>query len=296
MTLSENYQQLRAALTPGLANPDDSLEEVRQKMHAIHPTEIPDDATVETLHDYPVSTVSVQTPAVTNRDSAVMMVHGGAFVSTQIPHYIPYATALSRYFKRQVIIFDYRLAPEHPFPAALDDSEAVYRSLLETFTPSRLAIIGDSCGGGIALSLLCRLRDSDLPLPAAYAGLSPWLDLEMTGDAAMQDRGEDPFVCAPWIRQRGLDYAGSAEPGDPRLSPLHADFSGLPPLFFATGSEDITRDDSRRAHRKALSHGVHSELDLAPHMIHGYHGLSALAPECSVGCERIAAFIDHWLE
>lgn len=296
MTLSENYQQLRAALSPGLANPADSLEEVRQKMHAIHPTTIPEDAEVTALQVDSIRTVSVQTPAVRHRDSAVMMVHGGAFVSTQIPHYIPYAAALTRFFERPVIIFDYRLAPEHPFPAALDDSETVYHSLLQSFAPSRLALIGDSCGGGIALSLLCRLRDKGLPLPAAYAGLSPWLDLEMTGDAAVNDTGSDPFVCAPWIRQRGFDYAGNLKPGDPRLSSLHADFTGLPPLFFATGGDDITRDDSRRAHHKALSQGVHSELDLPPHMIHGYHGLSALAPECAAGCERVAAFIDHWLE
>lgn len=296
MTLSKAFQQLRASLSPGLADPSDSLERVREKMHAIHPTDIADDTTVTELHDFPVRTVSVQTPSVRHRDSAVMMIHGGAFVSTQIPHYIPYAAALSRYFAKQVVIFDYRLAPEHPFPAALEDSLSVYIQLTETIAPENLAVIGDSCGGGIALGLLCSLRDQGLPLPAAYAGLSPWLDLEMSGEAALNDEGNDPFVCAAWIRQRARDYAGDLPLADPRLSPLNAHLSNLPPLYFAAGGEDITRDDARRAHLKATAEGVHSELDIAPHMIHGYHGLSALAPECAAGCERIAAFLNHWLD
>lgn len=296
MTLSDNYQQLRAALVPGLANPDDPLPLVRDKMHAVHPTDVPADATVTELADYPVRSVSVQTPQVKNRDSAVMMVHGGAFVSTGIEHYIPYAAALSRYFRRQIVVFDYRLAPEHPFPAALDDSLNVYRRLLERFDASRLAIIGDSCGGGIALSLLCELREQNIALPAAYAGLSPWLDLTMSGDAALNDTGDDPFVCAEWIRQRGRDYAAATPLDHPQLSPLYADFHGLPPLYFATGGEDITRDDSRRAHQKACAQNLVSELDMPPHMIHGYHGLSALAPECAAGCERLATFLNRYLD
>lgn len=296
MTLSNAYQQLRASLVPGLADPDDPVDQVREKMHAIHPTDVADDTEVIELQGFPVRTVSVQTPAVRHRDSAVMMVHGGAFVSTHIPHYVPYAAALSRFFARQVIIFEYRLAPEHPFPAALDDSLSVYKQLIQATAPQNIAVIGDSCGGGIALSLLCTLREQGLPLPAAYAGLSPWLDLEMNGDAALNDQGKDPFVCAEWIRQRGRNYAAKLPLSDPRLSPLNADFTNLPPLYFATGSEDITRDDSRRAHTKAQAAGVTSELDVAPHMIHGYHGLSALAPECAAGCERIATFLNHWLD
>ena len=294
--LSDAYQNLRASLSPGLANPGDPLPLVREKMHAIHPTDYPDDVVVEHFEWDGICVASVQTPQVTLRDSAVMMVHGGAFVSTGIAHYIPYAAELSRFFQRAVVIFEYRLAPEHSYPAALDDSVSVYQHLLKRYAPQKLAVIGDSCGGGIALSLLCRLRDSGHPLPAAYAGLSPWLDLLMTGAAAQNPDADDPFVQAEWIRQRGRDYAGTTPPEHPGISPLYADLAGLPPLFLASGSEDITRDDSIRLAEKARVAGLEVELDLAPHMIHGYHGLSSLAPECADGCTRIAHFINRYLE
>lgn len=294
--LSNQYRQLRAALQPGLANPADPVYLVRDKMHAIHPTAIPDDAQVNELVSSPVYAVSVQTPQLRDDDSAVMMVHGGAFVSTSVEHYVPYAAALSRFFQRPVVVYAYRLAPEHPFPAALDDSLAVYQFLLERFAPHKLAVIGDSCGGGIGLSMLCELKDRKLPLPAAYAGLTPWLDLTMSGKAAVQDTGDDPFVCTEWIRARGLDYAADTPTDHPRVSPLFADLRDLPPLYFASGSQDITRDDSRRAAALASEAGTSVVLDIAPGMIHGYHGLSALAPECAAGCQRIADFLNAHLE
>lgn len=293
--LSEAYQALRAALQSGLANPEDPVALVREKMHAIHPTEYPDDVSVEHFVWNHVAVASVQTPELDDRDSAVMMVHGGAFVSTDISHYIPYAAELARYFRRTVFIFNYRLAPEHPFPAALNDSLTVYQELADIYGADKLAVIGDSCGGGIALSLLCHLRDRGQALPAAYAGLSPWFDLLMSGDAAQDPQANDPFVSAEWIRQRGLNYAGEASPDHPAISPLYADLSALPPLFLGTGSDDITRDDSRRLAERARAAGTQVVLDVAPHMIHGYHGLSAMAPECAEGCQRVAAFLDHHL-
>ncbi|MBN49648.1 MAG: hypothetical protein CMN85_08905 [Spongiibacteraceae bacterium] len=293
--LSEAYIALRNALKPGLANPADPVELVREKMHAVHPTDYPDDVSVEYFEWHKVAVASVQTPEVDSRDSAVMMVHGGAFVSTGIAHYIPYAASLARLFRRPVFIFEYRLAPEHPFPAALEDSLKIYRQLTDIYDADNLAVIGDSCGGGIALAMLCRLRDNSEPLPAAYAGLSPWFDLLMTGEAAQDASTTDPFVNAEWIRQRGLNYAGTESPEHPAISPLYADLSGLPPLFLGTGTEDITRDDSRRVAERATAAGTSVELDVAPHMIHGYHGLSAMAPECEDGCRRIADFLNQHL-
>lgn len=294
--VSEAYQALRTALQPGLANPDDAVMLVREKMHAIHPTEYPDDVVVEYFKWNGVAVASVQTPELEDRDSAVMMVHGGAFVSTGIAHYIPYAAELARFFRRTVFIFDYRLAPEHPYPAALDDSLCVYQELTDIYGAHKLAVIGDSCGGGIALAMMCQLRDNQQPLPCAYAGLSPWFDLLMTGDAAQDPNANDPFVSAEWIRQRGLNYAGGEAPDHPAISPLYADLSGLPPLFLGTGSDDITRDDSRRLAERARAAGTYVVLDVAPQMIHGYHGLSAMAPECADGCRRIADFLDTYWE
>lgn len=294
---SDAWRHLRDSLQPGLANPDDPPALVREKMHAVHPTDYPDDVEVEHLVLGGVPAAFISTPEAAGSERLVMMVHGGAFVSTGIEHYIPYAASLSRIFRARFAVFEYRLAPEHRFPAALDDSLAVYEALLaDGLDPGKLAVIGDSCGGGIAMAMLFRLRDEGRPLPAAYAGLTPWFDLEMTGESALSPRGVDPYVDPQWIRNRGRDYAGpERDLRDPLLSPLYGDFSGLPPLFLGVGEIDITRDDSTRLAARAGGDGGAVTLEINPGMIHGFYGLCELAPECFEACERIGRFLDrHW--
>jgi acetyl esterase/lipase len=227
----------------------------------------------------------------------LLHVHGGAFVSTGVEHYIPYAARLSRAFAARAVVFGYRLAPEHRYPAALDDTHAVYRALLDAGTPpDRIAIGGDSCGGGIGIALLLRLRDEGTPLPAAFIGLTGWYDLEMTGDSARNPRGVDPYVDPEWIRARGRDYAGpTGDVRSPFLSPIHADLSGLPPLFLSCGEIDITRDDSTRLAARAGRDGVAVTLEVNPEMIHGFHGLSDLIPEGRASLERAGEFVRRHL-
>ena len=158
---SPEFEELRKVLKPGLAVASDPFEVVRDKMHAIHPTEYSSDGEVERLDCVGVPAAWVSTPEAAGTDRALFFVHGGAFVSTGIPHYIPYAEKLSRIVRARVLIFEYRWAPEHPFPAALDDTVGVYRALLEQgLAPDRVGFVGDSCGGGIAVAALCRLRDA----------------------------------------------------------------------------------------------------------------------------------------
>jgi dienelactone hydrolase len=187
--------------------------------------------------------------------------------------------------------------PEHRYPAALDDTLAVYRALLDGGTaPDRIAVSGDSCGGGIGIALLLRLRDAGLPLPAAFVGLTGWYDLEMTGDAARNPRGVDPYVDPEWIRARGRDYAGpDGDVRDPLVSPIHADLSGLPPMFLSCGEIDITRDDSTRLAARAGRDGVAVTLEVNPEMIHGFHGLSDLIPEGRASLERAGEFVRRHL-
>jgi monoterpene epsilon-lactone hydrolase len=235
----------------------------------------------------------VDTPASAGSDRVLLHVHGGAFVSTGIEHYIPYAARLSRPVRARTLVYAYRLAPEHRYPAALDDTLSVYRGLLaHGVAPERIAVSGDSCGGGIGVALLLRLRAAGEPLPAAFFGLTPWFDLEMEGDSARHPRGVDPFVDPEWIRERGRDYAGpDTDVRDPLLSPVHADLGGLPPLFLSVGGVDITRDDSTRLAARAGGEGVAVTLEIWPEMIHGFHGLADLIPEGREALEHAGEFV-----
>jgi epsilon-lactone hydrolase len=286
---SREYEQLRKVLKPGLAIPSDPPELVREKMHRIHPLKYPGDVRVERTTLGGVDAAWVDTPESAGSTRVLLHVHGGAFVSTGVDHYIPYAARLSRPFASRAVVFGYRLAPEHRYPAALDDTLAVYRALLEGGTPpDRIAVCGDSCGGGIGVALLLRLRDEGTPLPAAFVGLTGWYDLEMTGDSARHPRGVDPYVDPEWIRARG-------HVRHPLLSPLHADLSGLPPLFLSCGEIDITRDDSTRLAARAGRDGVAVTLEINPEMIHGFHGLSDLIPEGRASLERAGEFVRRHL-
>jgi acetyl esterase/lipase len=290
---SPEYQKLRKLLQPGLAVASDPPMLVREKMHRVHPTQYGADVRVTPVALGGVSSAWVETPESRGSERVLLMVHGGAFVSTGLEHYIPYAERLSRPFGARVLVFAYRLAPEHRFPAQLDDGVAVYRALLgQGISPARITVIGDSCGGGIGVALMCRLRDAGDPLPAAFVGLTPWFDLEQTGDSANEPRGVDPYVNAAWIRKRGEDYVG---PGgnlrDPLASPIHADLSGLPPLFLSVGEIDTTRDDSTRLAARAGRDGVAVTLEVNPDMIHGFHGLSGMIPEGRAALERAAEFV-----
>jgi acetyl esterase/lipase len=290
---SPQYEQLRKVLKPGLAVASDPPELVREKMHRIHPTQHGADVGIkyETLGG--VASAWVETPQSHGSELVLLHVHGGAFVSTGLEHYVPYAERLSRPFRARVVIFAYRLAPEHRFPAALDDSLAVYRALLaQGVQPSRIAVVGDSCGGGIGVAMLCRLRDAGEPLPAAFGGLTPWFDLEQEGTSAKEPRGVDPYVNRDWIRARGRDYVGpQGDVRNPLASPLHADLTGLPPLFLSVGEIDTTRDDSTRLAARAAAQGVAVTVEVNAEMIHGFHGLSNLIPEGHAALERAAEFV-----
>ncbi|MDP6540873.1 MAG: alpha/beta hydrolase [Planctomycetota bacterium] len=291
---SPEYEAFAKSVRPGLALEADPPLVVREKMHAIHPTAHPGDTVVEPVVLGGIRAAWVSAPEQCASPRAFLHVHGGAFVSTGIPHFTLYALRLSEAFRARVLVFDYRWAPEHPFPAALDDTVAVLRTAFdEGLAPGQTALGGDSCGGGLALAALCELRDRGEARPSAYVGLTPWLDAEQRGDAALRPRGVDPFVETRWIRRRFRDYAGpGGDLRDPRLSPIHADLAGLPPLYLGVGTIDTTSDDATRLARRAEAQGVEVTLDVAEGMIHGFHGLVGVFPEAAEGLARAGAFLD----
>ena len=185
---------------------------------------------------------------------------------------------------------DYRLAPEHPYPAAPDDCLAAYRGLLaEGIDPARLVLAGESAGGGLVLSLLVRLRDEGLPLPAAAAVYSPWSDLALTGGSlAANDPLDVMFHArhAPWLASQ---YVGDGDPRDPRISPVFADYAGLPPLLIQVGEHELLLDDARCVTARARGAGVRVAFSIWRDVPHGWQ-LFSLLPEAARAIEETTRF------
>lgn len=192
--------------------------------------------------------LTIEIPGVST-EGTVLWFHGGFFAIGSAAASVGLAADLARHARRQVVTVDYRLAPEHPCPAALDDATAAYRALLDTgVDPGRLAVAGESAGANLAVSVLAVARHAGLPQPSAAVLMSPWVDLAGTGDTVTTKAAVDPIVTAEAIRLRAADYlTGSGiDPGDPAASPVHADLTGLPPLLIQVGSHEVLLDDAVR--------------------------------------------------
>ncbi|PCE31740.1 alpha/beta hydrolase [Burkholderia ubonensis] len=187
---------------------------------------------------------------------------------------------------------DYRLAPEHRFPAALDDALAAYRRLLDAGTPPESIVLGgDSAGGGLALATLVALRDRGEPLPAGAILFSPWTDLAATGDTLRTNDGIDPMFASAAFPKAAKLYLGDASPTHPYASPLYADFTGLPPLFIQVASNEVLLDDSRRVADKAKAAGVAVEIEIRPDVPHVWQLYAPMVPESRQALDRAAAFL-----
>ena len=290
---SKQHDAVMAAIPGGDVDAADPVEIVREKMHAIHPNAASPGTIVEPALLDGIEAKWIYTPENADSDRVILHVHGGAFVSTVIDHYLTYGEFMSEKIGCKVVCFQWTWADEAPYPAAMNDTVTAFRALVtQGIDPSRIAFVGDSCGGGLALSAMCALRDSDGPLPACMVGLTPWLDAEQTGDSAMHPRGRDPFVSADWIRARFRDYAGpGGDLTDPGVSPFHAKLGGLPPMYLAVGGVDATADDSTRLAERASREGASVIVDATAEMVHGYIGLGDAFPEATHAMERVALFV-----
>lgn len=225
-------------------------------------------------------------PAIT-----LLYLHGGGYVACSPKTHRPITGGFARRGLR-VFAPDYRLAPEHPYPAAVDDGFAAYRGLLDQgIAPEHLAIAGDSAGGGLALAVLFRARDAGLPMPARAVLFSPWTDLAGTGASATENTRRDPMITGSKIGEGGAIYLAGTDPLTPCASPLYGDLHGLPPLMIHVGANEVLRDDSVRLDEKARAAGVISLLRVWPVVAHVWPLFHSFIPEGRQTLDDSAAFI-----
>jgi len=224
-------------------------------------------------------------------DATLLYLHGGGYALGSILSHRNLVARLSEATGMRALLIEYRLAPEHPFPAGLDDAVAVYRWLLESGVPaSRLVVAGDSAGGGLTMATLLALREAGEPMPAAAVVLSPWTDLEVSGDTVELNAERDPMIHRTGALALAAAYLNGGDARNPLCSPIHADLAGLPPLLVHVGGAEALLDDARRLAARAREHGVAVELEEWDDMIHVWHAFAPMLPEATEAIEKIGAF------
>lgn len=226
---------------------------------------------------------------------AILYFHGGGYVSCSAATHRPITAALARFSHRRVFSLDYRLAPEHRFPAALDDAVAAYQWLLEQGLPaSSISFAGDSAGGGLVLGTLLRARDAGLSLPACAVCFSAWTDLAGTGASVRFNDGRCAMFRAENITEFAAAYLGDVSPFDLCASPVFADLGGLPPILLQVGSTELLLDDTRQVHDKIQEAKGISWLEVFDNVLHCWQMLDGFMPEARVALRQAAMFIcDH---
>jgi acetyl esterase/lipase len=225
-------------------------------------------------------------------EATVYWLHGGGYVIGSISTHRDLVSRIARAAGARALAPEYRLAPEHPFPAAVDDAVAAYRWLLKQgIDPARLIIGGDSAGGGLAVAALLSLIHGGDPLPAAAVLISPWLDLEGAGESMTSRADLDPMIQRDGLLKMAAMYHGETDARHPLVSPVHADLAGLPPMLVQVGDWETLLDDSRRLAERAQAAGVDVTLEVWDEMIHVWHFFAATAPESRRAIERVGRYI-----
>jgi monoterpene epsilon-lactone hydrolase len=224
-------------------------------------------------------------------DRCVLYFHGGGYAVGTAALYRDFLWRIAEAARAHVLFFDYRLAPEHPFPAALEDTVSAYRWVGERYDHRHVAFFGDSAGGGLVFAALLKMRDEGLRLPRAAVALSPWTDLTMSGPSWKSNAAADPMMDVAKIPQLARNYAGGADPAHPYISPLYGDTDGLPSSLIHCGSDEILRDDAVRMADKMKSSQCDVRLEVWPKMPHVWQLYARLLPEGRLAIARIGKFL-----
>ncbi|MCP4603530.1 MAG: alpha/beta hydrolase [Proteobacteria bacterium] len=226
-------------------------------------------------------------------DSVILYLHGGGFASGSNLSHRKMVARIAHAAKCRALVFNYRLTPEHTYPAALEDATDVYQWLLSlNYRPNKIVTVGDSAGGNLTMSLLLNLRENGIVLPAGAMLISPWTDLSLSGNSMKTKAFKDPMLSKWMAKKWARLYVGDMDPETPTISPIFADLRGLPPMLIQVGTSEILLDDSRRLADKARQDGVSVELEEWEKMFHVWHMFVHLMPESQKAVKRMGEYFN----
>ena len=292
--MSKSQQvQLDATLRQGAFDPKGDVAELRSGFDALMRTiPVPSDVRKASTAVGGVDAVEVTVDGI---DSAnvILYFHGGVYVIGSADSSVPLVADLARRTNAKVISVNYRLAPENPYPAAVEDARATYEGLIsQGVDSSNIAICGESAGGGLTAAVLLALRDADVPMPSSAFVMSPWADLTLSGSSIVDKQGVDPILTEEALRLRVADYVASANSSDPFISPVFADLRGLPPMLIQVGSHEVLLSDAVRLAERAANADVEVTLEVVPGVPHVFQAYATVLDEGDAALDRAATFLN----
>jgi monoterpene epsilon-lactone hydrolase len=293
---TEQRESLEAVLRQSAFPVDIDVNEQRRLLRELISAQpLPADVTVTAAALGGVPTAEITVDGVEPRN-VVLYFHGGVYVIGDAFLAADLASQVGRRTHAKVISVDYPLAPEHPYPAAVDDALAAYEALLQDGTaPSDIAFAGESAGGGLAVATLVNARDHGLPLPAAAFVMSPYADLTLAGMTLETKREVDPLMSRDGLQARITDYTSGQDATLGLISPIFADLSGLPPLIIQAGTHEVLLDDALRLAQQAATADVQVTLDITPGVPHVFQAYHAILDEAAAALDRAGQFLSAHL-
>jgi len=227
------------------------------------------------------------------QDRVILSIHGGGFITGSMYTHRKLFGHIAKASGARALIVNYRLAPEHVHPAPLDDIVSAYRWLLsEGVKPAHIAFAGDSSGGGLAVTAQLRAREQGLPLPAASMPISPWVDMEVTGESMISNRDKDALFTKEMVQSLAATFLGPlGNRRDPLANPLYADLRGLPPIYIQVGGDEMNRDDGVQLAQHARKAGVDVRIDIFPEQQHTFQMGAGRAPEADHAIRKLAQWV-----
>jgi monoterpene epsilon-lactone hydrolase len=293
---TEQRETLDAILRQAAFPVDSDVDEQRRLLRELLSAQpLPADVTVTAAALGGVPTAEITVDGIEPRH-VVLYFHGGVYVMGDAFLAAGLAAEVGRRTHARVISVDYRLAPEHPYPAAVDDALAAYQALLSNgIAPSDIAFAGESAGGGLAIATLLNARDHGLPLPAAALVMSPYADLTLTGATMETRRDADPLLSREALQARVPDYTAGQDAALGLISPVFADVSGLPPLMIQAGTHEVLLDDAMRLAQQAVAADVEVTLDVTPGVPHVFQAYHAILDEATAALDRAGRLLSAHL-
>jgi epsilon-lactone hydrolase len=293
---TEQQETLDAILRQAAFPVDSDVNEQRRLLRELLSAQpLPADVTATAAALGGVPTAEITVDGIEPRH-VVLYFHGGVYVMGDAFLAADLASQVGRRTDAKVISVDYRLAPEHPYPAAVDDALAAYEALLDSgLAPSDIALAGESAGGGLAIATMVNARDHGLPLPAGAFVMSPYADLTLAGTSMETKRNVDPLLSREGLQARVPDYTAGQDPALGLISPVFADLSGLPPLIIQAGSHEVLLDDAVRLARQAAAADVEVTLDITPRVPHVFQAYYPILDEAAAALDRAGELLSAHL-